>query len=448
MFSALKNDEGKALISLTLPIVAEQAFISLMAIVIAGMAGRAGTEVASAVSLVSALANVVQFTIGSIALGGTVVVSRAIGAGLRDDADRAAAQTLSLSVALAVAVGLFFCLFPRWTVEVLFGASNPAVRKAAAEFLVSSALGFPFLAATMGASAVLRGAGDSRTPMIGNILMMAVNVAAGRVFIFGTGLLPPLGAFGAGLALTVARIAGTGFYAVALLRGAGAFRLRRVAPFVPERATVSAIMAIGVPTAVEAFAFNGGKLLTQTYVSGLPAVDIAADYIAFSTALFTQVPITSIAMAVPALVGQAVGRGDAKSARRFFTVSVLMACLVMAAVSAISLILADPIIGASTEDPAVRRRAVGLFRFFLVFCPVFWPASFITPSGLRGAGDARYPMGVAVFSMWTMRVGLGWALAYPAGLGILGVWIAMIIDWVVRGAFFVARVRSGKWLKT
>jgi putative MATE family efflux protein len=448
------------------PIVAEQAFITLLGMVNAGMAGRAGTDVASGVGLVNSITAMVTAVLSAVALGGTVAVSRARGAGKTDEANRAASQCLILSVGSAFGLAVLLIVFDRPVVEALFGASSEPVRAAAADYLVWSAAGYPFLAATLSASGVLRGAGDARTPMAVNIVMNAVNAAAGRAVIFGLSagsilLVPPLGAAGAGIALSVARLAGTACYAGAFARGAGRFSFRSAASSLRSRfgrrgaqsdaradhLAAAAVLAVGIPAAVESLAFNGGKLLTQTYAAGLGAPSVAADYLAGAASGFSQVLLASLQMAVPPLVGAALGRGRSAEARTVVYLASFWGSIATAAVNLVGFVFAPSLLGLASDDPEVLSRAVAVFRLFCVLSPLLWAGSFIFPAGLRGAGDGRFTMLVAVVSMWSVRVGLGWLLAVPAGLGIMGIWIAMSVDWAVRCALFVPRIRGGAWLR-
>lgn len=76
---------------------------------------------------------------------------------------------------------------------------------------------------------------------------------------------------------------------------------------------------------------------------------------------------------------------------------------------------------------------------------VIWPISFTLPNALRAANDARFTMLVSIFSMWIFRYFLSFLLARDLGLGLVGVWLAMTVDWVVRSILFIYRYRSGKW---
>ena len=76
-----------------------------------------------------------------------------------------------------------------------------------------------------------------------------------------------------------------------------------------------------------------------------------------------------------------------------------------------------------------------------------WPASFVLPNALRAANDVRFTMVVATASMLVWRMGLSWVLCVQMGMGAVGVWYAMVVDWICRIICFVARFVSGAWKK-
>jgi Na+-driven multidrug efflux pump len=78
--------------------------------------------------------------------------------------------------------------------------------------------------------------------------------------------------------------------------------------------------------------------------------------------------------------------------------------------------------------------------------PLLWSSSFITPAGLRGAGDIRYTMAVSIVSMWILRIGFGYVFAVILPWGVLGVWIAMYVDWIGRSIYFIRRMSRQEWL--
>ena len=86
-----------------------------------------------------------------------------------------------------------------------------------------------------------------------------------------------------------------------------------------------------------------------------------------------------------------------------------------------------------------------MLRWNSVFTIIFWPMSFTLPNALRAAGDAKFTMVVSMLSMWICRIGMSYLLGLGMGLGLLGVWMAMFADWIVRGAVFLGHVLRGKW---
>jgi Na+-driven multidrug efflux pump len=287
--------------------------------------------------------------------------------------------------------------------------------------------------------------------MLVNIVMNVVNVIAGRAFIFGleaggSVILPPMGAAGAALAITSARAVGAAIFLFILTRGTSAVRLRSIRELRPDKATLGLIFIVGIPASVESLMFTGGKLITQTFLAGLGEVAMTADYLASVTAGLIQVPVSSLSMAAAPLVSGRLGTRDGQGARRVILASLLLGEVLLLAMAILSFPFIRAIVGLSSPRADVVNLAAGLLRFFLFVIPLFWGSSFIIPSGLRGAGDGRYTMWVAIFSMWIFRVGLGWLLSHPLGLGVLGIWIAMAVDWGIRSAFFVPRLLSEAWI--
>ena len=89
--------------------------------------------------------------------------------------------------------------------------------------------------------------------------------------------------------------------------------------------------------------------------------------------------------------------------------------------------------------------AVELIQVFVIFAIIFWPAAFVIPNGLRAAGDVRFTMLTSTLSMWIFRIGCSFLLCRQFGMGVMGVWLAMYIDWIFRAAAFVWRFLSGRW---
>jgi Na+-driven multidrug efflux pump len=92
--------------------------------------------------------------------------------------------------------------------------------------------------------------------------------------------------------------------------------------------------------------------------------------------------------------------------------------------------------------------ATQLMHIALIFSPIMWGLSFVMPGALRSIGDAKFTAVVSIASMWLARIFLAWLLGIYFGMGVVGVWYAMIIDWVFRSAIFGIRFIKNKRLRT
>ena len=96
-------------------------------------------------------------------------------------------------------------------------------------------------------------------------------------------------------------------------------------------------------------------------------------------------------------------------------------------------------------QPETKRLVIWLVLIHNVFNAAAYPFSGALSNGLRAAGDVKFTMAVSVFSMWAFRIGFSFLIGKYMGVGVLGVWIAMFIDWIFRIILFAWRVVSGKW---
>jgi Na+-driven multidrug efflux pump len=150
-------------------------------------------------------------------------------------------------------------------------------------------------------------------------------------------------------------------------------------------------------------------------------------------------------MALLTIVGQCIGANDYEGARRY-TVKIIKICYVtLSTLSILNFVFMEPIVSLFSLSPEAHEMAKSFLTVHCVTLALLWPLSFALPSALRAAGDARFCMASAIISMWFVRVIAAYLLAYPLGLGPLGVWIAMGGDFILRSLCYTLRWRSGKW---
>ena len=95
--------------------------------------------------------------------------------------------------------------------------------------------------------------------------------------------------------------------------------------------------------------------------------------------------------------------------------------------------------------PEASQMAIEIIRFHNVMAVLFWVPSFTVPNTLRSAGDVIWTMLIAIFSMWVFRIGAAYLFTYQFHFGLIGVWVAMIIDWIFRTICYAIPYKGHKW---
>jgi len=417
----------------------EQIFVVMLGIVTTIMVSSISAYALSAVSMVDQVVQLVSAFFGALTVGATIVVSQYSGRGDHVKASGVTAQ----AILLALFFGVIFCAVLAalriQVINLLFGHAEAAVVADAHLFLGIIAFSFPAIAVMMTAFGVLRGSGNTRAPMVITIAINIVNVVLGLI------LIRSYGVAGAAYALMVSRYIGALLGVLYILRKSRTIRFTGIRDFRPDFVVQKLILSFGLPTSVESGTFQMGKLIISIFVAGMGTAAIAANAIVSSVAGILNAPGGAFSTGAVILVGQRVGRGDTDDVRKTAYFSVVAAMIVLAVACVFSFIFMDQIISLyyTTPEMLVLLRPVLISLFIMT--PIAWSMSFVTPGALRATGDVKYTMAAAVASMILVRIVFAWVLGVYFGLGVLGVWFSMYMDWIVRGALFLNRVRNGKW---
>ena len=193
--------------------------------------------------------------------------------------------------------------------------------------------------------------------------------------------------------------------------------------------------------------FQVGKVLVSSLIAMFGTYAITANAIGNTIGSFQVLAGNAIGMGLITVVSQCVGRQDYDDVD-YYTKKLLIFTYLALWVTNIAILAATPLIlRVYNVSPEAQDLASKIIWMHGVMGMIFWPMSFTFPQTLRAAGDTRFAMIAAVVSMWLFRLVLGALLATRGGYGVLGIWMAMFVDWFVRIACFVWRYRSGKWKK-
>lgn len=440
---ASKRWNNRTLTRLIWPLMIEQLLAVALGMVGTVMVTAVGEAAVSGVSLSDAVNVLLINMLTALATGGAVVASQYMGRGDNQKASEAGRQLVYSITLLSCVAGMavFFLRGP--LLSLIYGNLAPEVYTNAEIYLKISALSYPFIGLYNAGAALFRSMGNSRVSMLASLVANILNIAGNWVLIYHLNM----GVAGSAISTLASRAVAAILLLVLLAKGKQAIHLTNLFKVRLNFGLIRNILKIGIPNGLENSIFQIGKLLTAGIISSFGTAAIAGNAIATVVSTFGNLPGNAIGLGLITVVGQCVGAADydeAKNCTRKLmkTAFIGMAAINLAIVAAISFDGFLALFSLSAEGATVAYQCLLLNCLAAI---VFWPQSFALPNALRAAGDAKFTMGVSIFTMWAFRVGLAFLFAYTLGLGVLGVWAAMILDWVVRGTVFWLRWRSGKW---
>ncbi|MBD7912006.1 MULTISPECIES: MATE family efflux transporter [Clostridium] len=444
----------KNVLRLAVPIMVEQTFVMLLGVFNTMMAGHIGEEAVSAIGMVDSLNNIFISFFAALSVGATVVVAQQKGKDDLKQVNETVKQALISGLIISSVITMFMWIFRVGLINSFYGSATELVKANAKIYIEYTLITYPFIAIEQIANGILRGCGDTKTPMIITIFMNIINIILGYILIYGIDLnslginfsTPSFGISGAAIAIAIARLVGTVVIISNLVRGSNNIKLRRILPFKFDIKVQKEIFGIGVPAGVEQLLFNAGKFIVQVFIVTMGTVSIASNTIGMSICQIPNVLGNSLAIAATTLVGQYVGRNDVKGAKGTLIYLCKFATVFMVIIGIICVPLAPTLASLYTDSEDVISLSATLIRANGI-AMVIWPISFVFSAGLKGAGDTRYTMVTAITGMWLFRILIGYLLGVILGLGVLGIWIGMFSDWLVRGSLYSIRLKGTKWLK-
>lgn len=429
----------KELLRLVVPLLVEQLLAVTVGMADTMMVSRCGEAAISGVSLVDMINQLIIVLFAALATGGAVVVSQYLGAKEQRNADDSAGQLVLLSGVLGFGVGALCFLLAEPMIRLCYGSIEPDVLEAGVRYLKITALSYPFLALYNAGAALFRSMGNSKISMQISILMNVINVVGNAICIFGLGM----GVEGVAWPSVLSRVTAAVLILAKCYQKGNELAVPRTTRL--DGKIAKRILSIGIPSAFENSLFQAGRILVVSMISTFGTVQIAANAVANNLDGMGCIPGQAIGLAMITVVGRCVGAGDNKQASYYTRKLVLWAYLAMGVFNGSILIFLKPLVGIYELSGETMQLAILLVRIH-AGCGLFlWPLSFVLPNALRAANDVRFTMVVAILSMAVWRLGFSYLLCIRLGWGAVGVWIAMVIDWVCRVICFVTRFCSGVW---
>jgi putative MATE family efflux protein len=432
---------------LALPVIVANVLQSLVNVADVFLAGRLGPVEIAAVGMGTSVRMLVLVAVMAVTVGCMALAAQARGAGDELELSRVARQSLSLAVLMSVALAIVGYLGAEPILRFLNSGGDPRAVELGTSYLQILFVGTVFLMLNFTINSLMQGAGDTVTPLYLSAGMNVLNVAFSALLMFGVGPLPALGvagvALGTVLSRAVATIAGVSLFysgrnAVRLL--AGSYR--------PEKDMFRQILAIGVPSGLQGIARNASQIMVLRIVTSTAAGTFGASALAIGIQVesLAFMPGLAVSVAATSLVGQSLGAWQVGDARQRGNVAIALGVLLMGALGALLFAFAPHLVRLfdPTGNPTVLAAGTSYLRINALSQPIL-AVAMVVNGALRGAGDTRPTLVATLIGRWLVVVPLAYVLAFPAGMGVEGVWWALFAGTVVQAVHVSARWLGGKW---
>ncbi len=445
----------KTIVLLAWPVLVEQIFTTLVSFADTAMVGSLGAWATASVSISNSPIFLLNGIIMALGVGITALVARAKGAGNDELVKKLMRHAVLVILYIGVPIVLVILCLSR-KIPLWMGA-DADILDTAAQYNLITAFGRIFNLTAMVLNSAFRGYGDTKTPMVLNLVMNIVNIIGNFLLIYPTRPLTVLGLTftmpGAGwgvagaAAATAIGMAVSGLMALYVafnpgnpyhvsMGGKGSLR--------PDKALTRQIVYISFPAMLERICMSSSGIFVTSSIATLGTANIAANSLSLSAESLSYMPAFAFQTAITTLVGQSLGADKPKLAEKFVRATMWMGTTVMFFTGLGLYIFAAPIIGIFTPDGEVIGIASRCLQLMgLMQIPQI--AAWIFSGVLRGAGDTTVNFYISASTNWGIRTLFSVLAIRAFHLDLYATYIVMAVEILVRMFVLYLRYRSGKW---
>ena len=432
----------KNIFKLSIPVAIENLLHMSVFIIDAVMVGRLGTDALAAVGLSGALSFTISMVFSSLNVGSASIIARHIGAKERDQAQTVGAQAIFMALVMGILATPFLILFAEKMLILM--SAEPQVSALGKSYLQIVGGFFVFRMIILACNGILRGAGDTKTPMKATLVINCINILFNWLLIFGVGPFPKWGVAGAAWATAIAYTIGTVLLCTKLFTGRCVLHISIRQIIHVHFESLKRIVRISAPAAIDAFLTQMGFLFFTKIVTILGTVSLAAHQIAIRIESISFMPGFAIAVSTATLVGQSLGAKNVNLALLSMRRSCYFAMALMGFFAFIFLIFPGQMAIIFKPEPSVLSLAVVCVMIAALEQPAL-AIYMVYSGGLRGAGDTISPMIITIVGTLCFHVPISYLFGITLGWGLAGVWFGSALDWICRAIAIYILYRRGRW---
>ena len=425
-----------------LTLLLDSFFIFFMGVLSSMLVSRVGEAAMAATSLVGTINGMVSIIFSSLASGGAIAVARAKGRGDVREIQRAVGEVTGVCflVALVLSAGMFAAA--ETVVNALYPDVEALVKEYAIQYMRMMCISFIPFSIFNAIFNIYRNLGDTKSSLLLTIVINVSHLLLSILFINGL----QMGVAGAGMSYIVARVIGMVIALIWILRVRNDYGVRVSYFFHFSPDVTKDIFSLGMPLAVESLLLQGGMLIVNIYLARLSTMDMAAHARANSILNLYQAAPGALTSLVCTVCGQCYGAGKFDLMRTYGRNLNRIGRAVMVMNSLIFYPLTPVMLKLYSVPPESIQMIYLCLAIAAVGMPLFASDCNITAMVLRVAGDGTFTGASAVIALIIGRCALGYFLTITCGLGVPGIWIALIFEWAFRSLIQHLRLRGTKWL--
>lgn len=435
----------KKLLRITWPIFVESLLLSTLGTVDTLMVSRYSDSAVAAVGVSNQIINMINLLFVVITSGTSILVAQYIGANKDGKKSNEIFQLCGMSIGYNALIGIILSLILSFLgIEFLKLLNTSSDILYLANDFLKIVGGYIFIQAiSMTFTAILRPHGYVKICMYVTLLINVVNAILNYILIFGKFGAPELGVVGSALGTTISKfiglcILGTFVY-IKILKG---YSIKLLWPL--PLIHLKNVMTIGIPSAGENMSYSLAQLALMSFINTINVETVTTRSYVNNIVSFAILFSAALAQGNGIIVGRLIGEKKNDAALSFGFYSIKKAIILSTGMAGLFAIFGHHLMSIFTENKEIIKLGAAVI-WIDVILEIGRATNIVGIGALKAVGDVKFPVVIGVFSMWIISVGLGYVLAIPCGLGLIGIWIGLASDECFRAVLVIFRWKNRKW---
>ena len=433
--------DNKTVFLMSLPIFVELLLQLLVGNIDQFMISKYSQDAVAAIGNGNQIMNIVIVVLNVMSVSTTILISQYLGAKNKSKSSEVSTASILISSVFSIAISIAVILFNKQLFMWLKVPSEILTETSRYTVIIASFVLVQGIYMTI--TAILRSYALMKEIMIASIIMNLLNIVGNAVLINGLFGAPRLGIIGAAISTNFSKCVGLIIVTYILIKKVDAkISLRYLKPFPIE--TIKKLLFIGLPSGGESLSYNLSQMMILKFVNLFGTAVIATRVYSNMLANVCYVYSLAISQATQVVIGYLIGAGrEDEVEERVWSISVI-SIIVSLSVTVLIYLNSDFVFGIFSKDPTVLELGKKII-FIEIFLELGRAVNIVMTRCLVAAGDVYFPVGTTLIFSWVVAVGGSYILGVKFGLGLIGVWLAMACDELVRAIIFAIRFKLGKW---